>query len=599
MQKQLIVDFGSLKYILALIWKASPRKNFQIFAIVALQAVIPLVILYQVKNIFDTVSISLQTSKYHGVNSVYFSVTIIVLLAITNNILANVLGLIKVKHNNAIMELVLEKIHHQSINIDLEYYENAHYYDTFYRAKADATTRVINLFSQIQSIFLNVIALGGLLGLIVSLHWLPGVILFFSIIPGIWVQWKNSRKMFLFQQEATPVQRKAFYYDWLITGDLFVKEIRTLEVGELFKQRSKDLRRKFFFKQYNIIKKNSRKSILAKMIEVISIYTLFTFLIMRTLSGLLTIGSLVLYYQLFNRGQENIRALLSSIVSIFEDQLFLKNLHEFLNYQPKVKNPIDPKEIPKKVNSLEFKNVSFSYPGHLNMTLKNISFKVNKGEIIAIVGKNGSGKTSIIKLLSRLYQPSTGQILFNADDITNFQLKDIRKKISVLFQDYGRYHTSAGENIWLGDIGQLYQEVSINAAAVKGGAYDFISKFSSGLDTTLGKIYKTGEELSMGQWQKIALSRTIFRNADLIILDEPSSSMDAHSERKVFEHLPLYSKDKIVILISHRLNTIKQADCIYFLNNGEIIEQGTHDELMELRGLYANLFNLQSKEFVE
>lgn len=305
-----------------------------------------------------------------------------------------------------------------------------------------------------------------------------------------------------------------------------------------------------------------------------------------------------MYYQAVQRGQDAFRGLWNGLSNLYEDNLFLFNLHEFLDLKPKIAEPLHPKPLPQlRQIGIKLEQVSFQYPSSTRKGLENISLTIRPGEVVALVGENGAGKTTLIKLLCRLYDPTEGSISFEGVPLHQFTTTDLRRQISVVFQDYAKYHLTAKENIWFGNIDRPPDEGQIEEAARKAGADSVIAGLPKGYETMLGNWFEDGEELSIGQWQKIALARAFLRDAQLIILDEPTSALDAQAEAEVFEKFRQLTKGRSAILISHRLSTVKMADHIYVLEKGRIVESGTHDELMQLGSKYAHLFEIQAQHY--
>jgi ATP-binding cassette subfamily B protein len=305
-----------------------------------------------------------------------------------------------------------------------------------------------------------------------------------------------------------------------------------------------------------------------------------------------------MYYQAFQRGQDALREVLNSLAGLYEDNLFLFNLQEFLESKPKVIEPSHPQPIPQlKQKGIQFHHVSFQYPSSNRKGLEDISLTIQPGEVVALVGENGAGKTTLIKLLCRLYDPTAGTITFEGVDLKDLATDDLRRQISIVFQDYAKYHLTANENIWLGNIDLPPHDEHIEKAARKAGADDVIKSLPKGYETMLGNWFEDGEELSIGQWQKIALARAFLRDAQIIVLDEPTSALDPKAEAQVFEKFRQLLEGQSAILISHRLSTIKMADRIYLLEHGTITESGTHQELMQLGGTYAHLFETQAQHY--
>jgi len=300
---------------------------------------------------------------------------------------------------------------------------------------------------------------------------------------------------------------------------------------------------------------------------------------------------------LFRQGQAAVTAILSAISGLYEDNLYVSNLYEYLE-QPVLSRSGEAKVGPDPSRGIELENVSFSYPGSERSALKDISLQIRPGESLAVVGENGSGKTTLIKLLTRLYEPSAGRIILDGLDLTEWSIEALRQRIGVIFQDFGRYQFTVGENIGAGDVRHFEEEERWEEAAVTGQAAPFIGDMPDGYNTQLGRWFKDGRELSGGQWQKIALSRAFMRSdADILVLDEPTAAMDAASEAAIFDHFRKVSQKKMTILISHRFSTVRAADQIIVIHDGIILERGSHESLMEEDGQYAHLFKLQARGY--
>jgi ATP-binding cassette subfamily B protein len=301
-----------------------------------------------------------------------------------------------------------------------------------------------------------------------------------------------------------------------------------------------------------------------------------------------------MYLMLFRQGQSAVSAILSAIGGMYEDNLYLSTLYEYLETPVKLADA-GKKGGPEPDDGIRFEKVSFTYPGASQPALREIDLHIHPGESLALVGENGSGKTTLIKLLTRLYTPDGGRILLDGMDLKDWDEETLRQRIGVIFQDFSRYQFLVGENIGVGDVHEFEDELRWKDAADKGMADDFIEDLPSGYQTQLGKWFKDGQELSGGQWQKIALSRAFMRtDADILVLDEPTAAMDAAAEARIFEHFRKLTKNRIAILISHRFSTVRMASQIIVIENGRVIERGSHEELMDLHGHYANLFSLQA-----
>jgi ATP-binding cassette subfamily B protein len=453
-------------------------------------------------------------------------------------------------------------------------------------------TSVVNgLIGLIQ----NSVSLIAITALLISFHWSVPIVLLGAVIPGVIIKIKYSGKMFNWQRERTQTEREGSYLNWLITGNLHAKELRLFGLGDLFTKRFSNIRQTLRGEKLDLIKSRSIADVLAQTCSILAMFGAFGFIIFRAVNGMISLGDLVMYYQAFQRGLDFFRNLLTGLAGLYDDNLFISNFYEFIDLKDKIISPDNPVKIPEKIeHGVSFKDVSFKYPMSEKSVLSNINFSIHPDEIVALVGANGAGKSTLTKLLCRLYDPDSGTISIDNTDIKNFVVSDLRNMIGVMFQDYAQYHFSVRENIWIGDIKASFESDKVKVAAQNADAQRIIEKLPRGFETVLGKMFQDGEELSQGQWQKIALARAFMRNAQLIILDEPASSLDAESEYEIFNNFKKLLKGKMALLISHRFSTVKMADKILVLENGTIVEQGSHDVLMEKQGQYEKWFKKQA-----
>jgi ATP-binding cassette subfamily B protein len=305
-----------------------------------------------------------------------------------------------------------------------------------------------------------------------------------------------------------------------------------------------------------------------------------------------------MYYQAFQRGQGYLRDILGGLANLYEDSLFLANLYEFLDLRSRVAEPSAPRPLPKPMQrGIAFEHVGFAYAGAAQPVLDDITLTIRPGEHIALVGANGAGKTTLVKLLCRLYDPTAGRITLDGIDLREFRTAALRREISVIFQDYARYHLTVRENIWLGNIALTSDDGAILDAAAAAGADTVIGKLPQGYETQLGKWFDAGQELSIGEWQKIALARAFVRDAQILVLDEPTSALDAAAEYEVFQMFRALAAGRTTLLISHRFSTVRMADRIFVLADGKIVEAGSHEELLRRGGEYARMFELQASNY--
>jgi ATP-binding cassette, subfamily B, bacterial len=590
-----------LRRSLQLVWHSAPGWAIANIVLAIVQGGLPLLSLYLTKLLVD--SIPQSASALHG--QINFQSVLLLVIGIGGitlfaTLCASLTQFVSTSQGQVVTDYVREMLHAKSVEVDLEYYENSSYYDALHLAQQEAPYRPPQLLDALVKTGQSGISLFAIATLLISLHWGIAVVLLISALPLLGVRLKYINRLYRKQQEWTPQERQADYYTWLLTTLTYAKEVRLFNLGELFQRRFRLLRNGIRRDKLSL----ARRSLLAEwavqgsmtaIVVGVSVYIAF-----QAYTGAITVGGLVMYYQAFQRGQATLSDVFGGLSSLYENSLFLGHLYEFLELKRAVDEPIHPKPFPMPIRTgIRFENVQFQYPGSERSLLQDVSLTIQPGETIALVGENGAGKTTLIKLLCRLYDPSHGKITVDGIDFREFATAELRQQISVVFQDYAHYDLTVQENIGVGNLSQFDNQVQIEHAAKLSGADRVINRLPKGYNTQLGKAFADGEELSIGEWQKIALARSFLRDSQLVILDEPTSALDARSEYEVFEQFRQLIQGRTAILISHRLSTIKLADRIYFLKHGQIVESGTHTELMNLGGAYANLFTLQASSYLE
>ncbi len=588
-----------LRRALHLVWQSTPSWTIASIALLVVQGILPLLSLYLTKLMVDAVSTGLSaTDKAAVLRQVMALIVLAGGVTLVGDLCSAIARFVSDAQSQIVTDYVHNLLHAKSIEVDLEYYENAQYYDALHLAQAEAPYRPTEILNKLLQLGQSAISLIAIATLLFSLHWGIAASLFATAVPSLWVQLKYANKLYRKRWEWTPQERRAEYFNWMLTSVQYAKEIRLFNLGALFQERFRNLRTSIRKEKISL----ARQSFIAEWaIQVSATFAVFGacgFIAHQTLRGVVTLGSLVMYFQAFQRGQGLLREMFSSLVSLYGNSLFLSNLYEFLDLKRTIAEPLHPKAFPKPLKiGIQFDRVQFRYPGSTRPLLEDISLTIRAGETIALVGENGAGKTSLIKLLCRLYDPTSGRITVDGIDLRQFQTTDLRRDISVVFQDYAHYNLTARENIGFGNVNQLFHDEEIRLAAKKAGADKAIASLPYSYDTILGKEFEEGEELSIGEWQKVALARAFLRQAQIIVLDEPTSALDAIAEHQVFEQFRQLTQGRTAILISHRLSSVQLADRIYVLQDGRIVESGTHNELMRRNGSYAHLFETQAQYY--
>jgi ATP-binding cassette subfamily B protein len=579
-----------LKFCYRYLWRVSPQKLSIALCLLLLEVSLGLFLLYQTKVVFDSLAAVFEASpSLRDVTRIVNATAVLSGLILTQYFVNTCSRLLR----ENLDQLIIDNIHHalqeKSTKVNLVHLEGSEYHDTCFKAQTDGPVRFLSMFHQTQAAISNALSLSGILVLLVSMQWMVGVAIVLLVMPSALLQARYSIRLFRWQQETIQLQRRSFYYNWMLTTVSFAKEIRSFLLAPEFMKTFRGIRRQVFNSKYKIIRRHLMAVLATRTVELLLAYSIFVYLMANGMNGWLSLGDAVLYYQAFSRGRSSLRAFTIGVSKIHEDGLFLTNFFEFLQSENVPGNSVGPGTFSSKIKHIDVCNLSFAYPGALNPILKNVNLRVDAGERVALVGKNGSGKSTLLKLLCGLYEPAAGDILFNQHRV-NLCSPEIRKKITVIFQDYNMYQLSARDNVWLGDTGRSSCDPAIENCACGSGADAFIRNLPDGYNSTLGKMFDGGAELSTGQWQQMAAARMLFRSAEIFFLDEPTHSMDAEAERNFFEELLSKSKDSILIYTTHSEQTLQYATKIIYLEAGRICGQGSHNQLLDGNGQYATLF---------
>jgi len=582
-----------------LVWDAAPGWTVLNVVMAVVQGVLPLLSVYLLKLILDAVTQGI-TSADHA--AAFRKAALFIALAAAVGLAAALMrslgALVGEAMGQVVTDHVSDIIHSKSLAVDLEYYENSKYYDVLHRAQQEAPSRPMRIVTDLMSTVQSLISLVAMAGLLVKLSWALGLIIIVAAIPGALVRVRFSGKMYRWQRERSMAERQSWYLHWLLTDGTRAKEVRLFGLGELFRGMFHDLRQILRKERIGIATHRAWADFAGGAAAVLAIFGTFAYIAWKTITGAISLPSMVMYYQAFQIGLTSLQALLTGLAGLYEDNLFLTYYHEFMTLQARLSEPLEPRPMPQRLSEgIVFHGVTFSYADTTRTALADIDLDIRPGEVCALVGANGSGKTTLVKLLCRLYDPQQGHITLDGVDLRDLATAELRRGVSVIFQDYSQYQFSARQNIWVGNIDLPEGSEAVVEAARASGADEVIGGLRHGYDTILGKWFEDGEELSIGEWQKVALARAFVRDAQVLVFDEPTSALDPTAEWKAFEHIRELAQGRAVVLISHRFSTVRTADRIHILEHGRIIESGSHDELVAQDGTYARMYEVQARAY--
>ena len=489
--------------------------------------------------------------------------------------------------------MILEK----ALTLELAQFEDSEFYDKLTRARREASSRPLSLVTRTFGLGQNAISLLSYGTLLYQFSPWAVAVLLLAGVPSFIAETKFSGDAFRLFRWRSPETRMQMYLETVLAREDHAKEVKLFDLGPLLLQRYRDIFTSLYRDDRDLTVRRDTWGFGLGLLGTLALYGAYAWIAMTTVVGRITLGQMTMYLMLFRQGQAAVSAMLSAIGGMYEDNLYLSTLYEYLETPvPASSGRLTAGAQPG--DGIRFEHVSFTYPDAGAPTLHDINLHIRPGESLALVGQNGSGKTTLIKLLTELYRPQQGRILLDGTDLREWDAATLRRRIGVIFQDFARYQMRVGENIGAGDVTHFEDEARWRIAGDKGMANDFIEALPEGFDTQLGKWFRSGRELSGGQWQKIALARAFMRSgADILVLDEPTAAMDAAAEATIFEHFRELAGRRIVILISHRFSTVRMADQIIVIQDGRIIERGSHPQLMDLAGHYAHLFTLQAQGY--
>jgi len=590
----------NIRRAFVLVWQAHPASSLGMMACTLIGAGLPVAQAWVGKLIVDAVVTAIRSggSAEAGISSILpllLMEFILVVIQAANSQARNFAEhILHARINITINSTIIRK----ALELDLAHFENAEFYDKLQNARREADWRSLQIVNGGFFLIQNIITLVSFAGLLIRFSPWLAAILFLATLPAFLAQTQYAELSFRVISWRAPEARRLHYLEHLLTDYEAVKEVKLFNLGEPLLGRYADLFWKFLREDQGIAQKRSLASFTWGLLATLSYYGAYAWIVWRAVGNTITLGDMTLYIGIFRSSQNMFEGILYGLTGLYENGLFMSNLFAFLELTPSMRVAASPLRPPKDITrGIEFRNVSFKYEGHDEYALHNVNIHIEPHEKIALVGPNGAGKTTLIKLLTRLYDPTEGQILLDGVDLRDYDLRELRQRIGVIFQDFVRYHLAASDNVGFGQIEALEDRPRIIGASEKSGAHSIINTLPQKYDTVLGRWFSKGRDLSGGEWQKIALARAFMRDCEVIVLDEPTAALDAENELRVFQQFRKLTEEKIAVIISHRFSTVRMADRIFVIEEGRVTEEGSHDALLALGGLYAKLFTLQAESY--
>ena len=576
-----------------LVWQTSPWMTIVNSLLRIIRSATPLGLLYVGKLIIDQV-VKISHDHNLGTHYLWKLVATEFALAIISDGLTRAITLMDSLLGDLFSNHTSVKIMAHAATLDLDQFEDAEFYDKLERARQQTVGRTV-LLSQVMSQVQDLITMGFLaVGLMAFNPWLI-VLLLIAIIPAFLGESHFNDQSYALTRGQTPERRELDYIRYLGASDETAKEVKIFDLSGFIIDRFKLLSNKFYWDNRRLSIQRSLWGTFFAMLGSIGYYAAYVFIIIKAVEGTVSIGELAFLAGSFRQLRSLLEGILTRFTAVSQGAIYLRDFFEFFEIQPKIKLSANALPFPETIKQgFTFENVGFRYINSERWANRHLSFTLHPGEKLALVGENGAGKTTLVKLLSRLYDPTEGRILLDGIDLREYDLADLRLNVGIIFQDYLRYQMTFAQNIAVGNISQHDNRPLIEASARQSLADALAAKLPNSYDQQLGKRFAQGVELSGGEWQKVALARAYMRNAQLLILDEPTSALDARAEYNVFERFAELTKGKTAVLISHRFSTVRMADRILVLEKGELIEIGSHEELLIKGGRYAELFDLQA-----
>ncbi len=595
--KERFSALSNLPQFFKLVWQTSPWMTIVNSVLRIIRSATPLAILYVGKLIIDQVILLSHSNDNISTTHLWKLVAIEFGLAILSDALSRAITLMDSLLGDLFSNYTSVKIMAHAATLDLDQFENSTFYDKLERARQQTIGRTI-LLSQVLSQVQDLITMGFLAaGLLVFNPWLI-LLLLIALIPAFWGEAYFNDKTYALTRRQTPERRELDYLRFLGASDETAKEVKIFNLSGFIINRFRQLSGKFYSDNKRLSIRRSSWGTFFSMLGSAGYYGAYVFIIIKAVAGAITIGDLTFLAGSFRQLRTLMEGILIRFTSVSQGAVYLHDFFEFFQIKPNITQSSKPLPFPNPIlQGFTFENVGFKYSNAEHWANRHLNFTLHPGEKIALVGENGAGKTTLVKLLARLYDPTEGRILLDGSDLREYDLDELRMQIGIIFQDYLRYQMSVSQNIATGNIKEAGNRELIVRSAEQSLAHPLVENLPGKYDQMLGRRFNNGIELSGGEWQKIALARAYMKNAQLLILDEPTAALDARAEYEVFQRFAELTKGKSAVLISHRFSTVRMADRILVLNKGQIIEIGSHEELLKNKARYAELFHLQAKGY--
>ena len=595
--RKALAQLPYLPWALGLIWRATRGWTLAWAALVIVQGLLPVAVVLLTRTLVDSLVVTLQApDDGPALWQTLLWVALMAGLMLLGEALRGVAGWVRTAQSEWLRDHLDDRIHAQAIRLDLSYYETAEYYDQLHRARVDALSRPLALLENLGHLAQNGLTLLAMAGVLWSYApWLP-LVLLGGALPALAVATRFIVRFHRWRLRNTGHERRANYYDWMLTWDRAAAELRLFDLGGSLQTAYRAVRGQLRGERLQLARQQMLAELGADAIALLAMGLTIAWMVGRLAQGSASLGDLALFYQVFSQGQRLMRTALGSVGEMYSNLLFLENLHEFLALRPRVTDPPRPvRPPPTAPGTIRLEHIRFRYPGSQRLALDGFDLTLPAGQIAAIVGENGAGKSTLLKLLCRFYDPEAGRVSLDSVDLRALALADWRQRITVLFQEPVHYHDTVAYNLACGDLAARPDAEKIAAAARAAGAEGPIQRLPQGYETVLGKWFG-GAELSVGEWQRLALARAFLRRSTLLILDEPTSAMDSWAEADWLARFRTLAAGRTALIITHRFTTALHADIIHVMGQGRVLESGSHAELLARGGRYAQSWAQQWRE---